>query len=662
MGGFIGATNLRASKNGVNVGSRSKVNFVEGANVTLTITDDTVNDEIDVEIAATSGGLSDGDKGDITVSGSGATWTIDANAVTFAKMQALTAARILGRTDASGGNCQEISIGSGLLLSGTTLSCTISSPPANTDALTEGSTNLYFSNERAQDAVGAALTDTATIDFTYDDATNAITADVKASSISTTQLADDGVTYAKIQNVSATDRLLGRSTAGAGDIEEITCTSFARTILDDANAAAARTTLELGTLATQSGTFSGTSSGTNTGDQTITLTGDVTGSGTGSFAATIATNAVSNAKFRQSAGLSLIGRSANTTGDVADITSSVDGHVLRQSGTALGFGTIATAGITDANVTYAKIQNIAGLSVMGRASNTLGVGADITAGSDNTVLRRSGTTIAFGTVTGSMMATNTVTATQLLQIAGLSILGRSASTTGNMAAITGTANQVLRVDSGGTALGFGTIATAGIADDAVTYAKIQNVTDARLLGRSAGSAGDCQEITVGAGLTLSGGALTAANGAILQVQQTTKTDTFSSSSTSYTDVTGMSVSITPADNTNRVLVRAVLSVATNSGAVLQAQLVRGATVIGTGAAASLRTVAGAACFTGGSSEMQTMVLEWLDSPASASAQTYKVQFRASAAANVYLNRTDSDADAATSTRTASTITAIEVAT
>jgi hypothetical protein len=58
------------------------------------------------------------------------------------------------------------------------------------------------------------------------------------------------------------------------------------------NAATARTSLGLGTLATQSGTFSGTSSGTNTGDQTITLTGDVTGSGTGSFAATLATTAV----------------------------------------------------------------------------------------------------------------------------------------------------------------------------------------------------------------------------------------------------------------------------------------------------------------------------------------------------------------------------------
>ena len=53
----------------------------------------------------------------------------------------------------------------------------------------------------------------------------------------------DAITYAKIQNVSATDRLLGRSTAGAGDIEEITCTAAGRAILDDANAAAQLATL-----------------------------------------------------------------------------------------------------------------------------------------------------------------------------------------------------------------------------------------------------------------------------------------------------------------------------------------------------------------------------------------------------------------------------------
>ena len=58
-------------------------------------------------------------------------------------------------------------------------------------------------------------------------------------------IADDAVTYAKIQDVSATDKILGRSTAGAGVVEEISCTSAGRALLDDADASAQRTTLGL---------------------------------------------------------------------------------------------------------------------------------------------------------------------------------------------------------------------------------------------------------------------------------------------------------------------------------------------------------------------------------------------------------------------------------
>lgn len=63
--------------------------------------------------------------------------------------------------------------------------------------------------------------------------------------IVTAQISNSAVTYAKIQDVSATDKILGRSSSGAGVVEEISCTSAGRALLDDADAAAQRTTLGL---------------------------------------------------------------------------------------------------------------------------------------------------------------------------------------------------------------------------------------------------------------------------------------------------------------------------------------------------------------------------------------------------------------------------------
>lgn len=54
-------------------------------------------------------------------------------------------------------------------------------------------------------------------------------------------------------------------------------------------------------------------------------------------------DAVTDAKLRNSAGLSVIGRSANSTGDPADITAASDGQVLRRSGTSIGFGAVDLA-------------------------------------------------------------------------------------------------------------------------------------------------------------------------------------------------------------------------------------------------------------------------------------------------------------------------------
>ena len=61
----------------------------------------------------------------------------------------------------------------------------------------------------------------------------------------------------------------------------------------------------------------------------------------------VATNGISNTNLRQGAALSVIGRSANSTGNVADISASADGDVLRVSGTTLGFGDVSlTTGVT----------------------------------------------------------------------------------------------------------------------------------------------------------------------------------------------------------------------------------------------------------------------------------------------------------------------------
>lgn len=67
--------------------------------------------------------------------------------------------------------------------------------------------------------------------------------DVTVNSATSWTIDPSSITYAKIQNVSATDRLLGRSTAGAGIVEEITCTAAGRALLSGVDATAQRATL-----------------------------------------------------------------------------------------------------------------------------------------------------------------------------------------------------------------------------------------------------------------------------------------------------------------------------------------------------------------------------------------------------------------------------------
>ncbi len=113
-------------------------------------------------------------------------------------------------------------------------------------------------------------------------------------------------------------------------------------------------------------------SGYLTGNQSITLSGDITGSGSTGINTTIANNAVSDVKLRTSAQHSVIGRSGNGVGNVADISATTTNHVLRLSGT-LDFGllSLASTQITSGRIPYGIS------SVLGSSSNFIFTGSQL---------------------------------------------------------------------------------------------------------------------------------------------------------------------------------------------------------------------------------------------------------------------------------------------
>ena len=170
--------------------------------------------------------------------------------------------------------------------------------------------------------------------------------------------------------------------------------------------------------------------------------------------------------------------------------------------------------------------------------------------------------------------------------------------------------------------------------------------------------------------TLASNAVTAAKlasgvgGKVLQVVQTTKTDTFTTTTTSYSDITGMSANITMTSASNKVLVMVQQQiVAGDAGTGIK--IVRGSTDIFLADASGSRArhtmtgsydgeTAGVGIYSGGGA----CFICYLDTPG-AGTHTYKVQCM-TRGNTIYINRTSRNSDDTNASRSTSSITLQEV--
>lgn len=185
-------------------------------------------------------------------------------------------------------------------------------------------------------------------------------------------------------------------------------------------------------------------------------------------------NSVGNTELRDSAGFSVIGKATTGAGDPADIVAADETVLGRTAAGNLTFAQLATGQVANDAITFAKMQNVSAISRL------LGRGSAAGAGDPEEIIL--GTNLS--------MSGTTLNAAS----GGADGLGPDG-------------------DKGDVTVG-GTGTTLTIDTDAVTYAKMQNVSAAsRLLGRGgAGGAGDPEEIVLGTNLSMSGTTLNAAGG------------------------------------------------------------------------------------------------------------------------------------------------------
>ena len=156
-------------------------------------------------------------------------------------------------------------------------------------------------------------------------------------------------------------------------------------------------------------------------------------------------------------------------------------------------------------------------------------------------------------------------------------------------------------------------------------------------------------------------------GKILQVVQTVKTDTFTTTSSSLVDVTGMSAAITPTSTSSKILVQVHIGISGGDQySYAHYVLLRGSTQIGIGTAATGSNQTNISFATNWNTPNEYIghaaSFQFLDSPSTTSATTYKLQVKSGYASKaLYVNRVNASYDETYNAKTASTFTVMEVA-
>ena len=154
----------------------------------------------------------------------------------------------------------------------------------------------------------------------------------------------------------------------------------------------------------------------------------------------------------------------------------------------------------------------------------------------------------------------------------------------------------------------------------------------------------------------------ASGGGIIQVVQTTKTDPTTSNSASYADLTGLSATITPTRSDSKILFQYTIPFSHRNNYV-HFRLVRGSTAIFVADASSNRSRTTYGTWSNnGDGDYITKLFSglYLDSPATTSAVTYKIQAFVTNSGTVYINRSKGDDDQTYEPRQASNIILMEV--